>query len=67
MSDPQDCPTPGACSAAAEIERLRAALRECADDLAAEIEARYPAPIRRAFSSEQRRYDRDMEPVRSSA
>lgn len=50
-------------AAADEIARLRAALRECADDLASEIAARYPAEVLR-YPSEQRRHDRDMEPVR---
>jgi len=47
----------------AEITRLRAALRECADDLETEIKARYPAQVQ-IYPSEKRRFDRDMEMVR---
>jgi hypothetical protein len=43
------------------ISRLAAALRECADDLAAEIDARYPT--REAYPSEMHRYQRDMDTV----
>jgi len=39
---------------------LVAAARACADDLEAEIAARYPD---RRWPSMQRRYERDMEPV----
>ena len=44
-----------------EIERLRAALRECADDLEAYINAHYGKTL--DWPSQQRRYDRDMIPV----
>ena len=44
------------CAAAPE---LYAALMECADDLEAEIEARYPPAIRE-YPGEKRRYDRDI-------
>jgi len=44
---------------------LLAALEECASDLEAEIEARYPAETRK-YPSEKRRYQRDMEPVRAA-
>ena len=48
----------------AEIERLRAALKECADDLEAELEAKFasigqhPAILRK--------HERDMEPVKTA-
>lgn len=48
--------------AEAEVERLRALLRECAIGLEAEVEARYPAEARK-YPSEERRYRRDIEPV----
>jgi hypothetical protein len=40
--------------------RLREALKECSDDLAELVKSQYPTPI---HPSQQRRYDRDMEPV----
>jgi phage replication-related protein YjqB (UPF0714/DUF867 family) len=43
-----------------EIELLREALKECSDDLAELVKSQYPTPI---HPSQQRRYDRDMEPV----
>ena len=53
-----------------EIERLKAdkaaltaMVRELADHLEAETEARYP-PESRQYPSEARRYQRDMAPVR---
>jgi len=49
-------------AAADEIVRLRAVLRECADDLETEIKARYPAQVQ-IYPSEKRRFDRDMEMV----
>ena len=45
--------------AAAEIERLRALVKDLADDLEAELNGHYPPEIR-AYPSEQRRYERDM-------
>ncbi len=45
----------------AEIERLRAALKECADDLAAFIEHQYAKTL--DYPSQKRHYDRDMTPV----
>jgi hypothetical protein len=39
---------------------LREALKECSDDLAELVKSQYPTPI---HPSQQRRYDRDMEPV----
>lgn len=54
----------------AEIRRLRTAneelvgaLKECADDLASDLDARYPARYRDNVPSEARRYHRDMAPV----
>ena len=47
------CPT---CAA------MREALRECADDLQSEIDARY-AGTQNKYPSEMRRYQRDIEPV----
>jgi hypothetical protein len=45
-----------------EIRRLRVAVKELADELEAEIRARYPETTL-AYPSEKRRHDRDMEPV----
>lgn len=42
------------------IEALAAALKECADDLESEVNARYGSPPHPAM---QRRYDRDIDPV----
>jgi len=55
----------------AENERLRACLSECASDLASEVEARYPlsrgdTPGRDCYPDMQRRYDRDMRPVKTA-
>lgn len=47
-----------------EADKLRAALKECADDLAAEIEARFNA-IKRHPAMEAR-YERDMTPVKKA-
>jgi len=44
-----------------EIERLRAVLKECADDLGALVEASYSSIGR--HPAMQRRYDRDIAPV----
>lgn len=43
------------------IERLRAALKECAEDLANEITGRYAGTL--DYPVQQRRYDRDMASV----
>jgi hypothetical protein len=48
--------------AQAEIERLRELLAEAADDLTDLINAEHP-PDRRAYPSNQRRYESDMEVV----
>lgn len=49
---------------AAERDRLREALRECADDLAAEVGGRYAdLPLAELRPDERRRYERDMVPV----
>lgn len=45
-------------------DALRAALKECADELEAQIEALYPQADRDTYPTYQRRYDRDIEPVR---
>jgi hypothetical protein len=44
------------------ITALREALRECADDLAGELDARY-SPELRAYSVMESKYQRDMAPV----
>lgn len=49
-------------SAVKRISQLEEALRECADDLESEVEARY-APLHPAM---EHRYRRDMEPVRKA-
>lgn len=43
---------------------LCAAARECAEDLEAELQERYPEHTRSKYPSEARRFERDMEPVR---
>jgi hypothetical protein len=45
-----------------EIKRLREALKECADDLEAEVEARYSHGIKE-HPAMAPKYARDMEPV----
>ena len=45
----------------AEIERLREALRECADELEVVVEDRYRDT--KGYPSEKRKYDRDIAPV----
>jgi hypothetical protein len=45
-----------------EIERLRAALKECADDLEAEIMHRYGDTTHK-YQREKQKRDQDMEPV----
>jgi hypothetical protein len=45
----------------AEIERLREALRECADELEVVVEERYRNT--KDYPSEKRKYDRDIAPV----
>ena len=45
-----------------ENAALRECLRECADDLEAELDARY-RPHDNIHPAMERRYDRDMEPV----
>lgn len=49
---------------ALEIERLRVALRECADDLEAEINGRYRWPD--VHPAQQPQYERDMVTVRQA-
>jgi hypothetical protein len=62
VPDPVGCPAPGACAQVAEIHRLRAALKACADDLEGEVCARY-AGTQDLYPSERRRFERDMEAV----
>ena len=47
-----------------EIQRLRAALKECADDLEALVSAEYHD--RAKYPTIMRRYMRDIEPVRKA-
>lgn len=47
--------------AADKIERLRAALKGCADDLEASVNAEYRGTL--DYPSQRRKYDRDMGPV----
>lgn len=46
----------------AENDRLRELLRECSDELEAEVNAHYGG-TQHDYPSEKRRYDRDMDPV----
>jgi len=48
--------------AADEIEKLRAALKECADDLEEEINGKYRGS-QNIYIHEMHRFDRDMAPV----
>ena len=43
------------------VEQLRSALRACADDLEASVNAEYRGTL--DYPSQKRKYDRDMEPV----
>ena len=45
----------------AEIERLRAALKECADDLEASVNAEYHGTL--DYPSQRRKWERDLQPV----
>ena len=47
-----------------EIERLRAALKECADDLERYVEREHTST--KHYPSELRRYERDIAPVRKA-
>lgn len=47
----------------ARVRELEAALRECADDLAAELRHRYAYIDDKPHPAEAHRYARDMEPV----
>jgi hypothetical protein len=44
-----------------EIEQLRAALKECADDLESELNGHYQGTL--DYPSQQRRFERDMAPI----
>jgi ElaB/YqjD/DUF883 family membrane-anchored ribosome-binding protein len=48
----------------AEIEKLRALLKECADELADQVEGQYAKT--KDHPAMKRRYDRDMQPVRDA-
>jgi hypothetical protein len=50
--------------AAERIDALEAVLRECARDLSGELDVRYGG--RASFAIEERRFQRDMEPVRKA-
>jgi len=43
------------------VEQLRSALRDCADDLEASVNAEYRGTLN--YPSQKRKYDQDMEPV----
>lgn len=45
---------------------IRDALRTCAEDLAIEVDARYPALERKKYPTYQRRWNNDMETVRQA-
>lgn len=47
-----------------ELRDLIISARQCADDLEAELNARYPEKDRGKYPSEKRRYERDMTEVR---
>lgn len=49
--------------AADEIDRLRGALEECANDLEGELAAKYPLEIRNQYPSVAADYERDMTSV----
>lgn len=48
------------------VERAKAALIECAQDLEVELRARYPQASAEAYPSVRRRFERDMAPVRAA-
>lgn len=48
------------------VERAIAALVECAQDLEAELHARYPKESIEAYPTERRRFERDMGAVRAA-
>lgn len=48
------------------VERARTALIECAQDLEVELRARYPEETIEACPSMNRRFERDMAPVRAA-
>jgi len=69
--EPYGCPTPGACSAIAEltalrvqVEKMAKVMQELADDLEAELNCRYSyEPNGEVHPAERKRYERDMMPV----
>ena len=46
------------------IEQLRAALKDCADDLESYVTNEYAGTLH--YPSQKRRFDRDMKPVREA-
>lgn len=62
MNEREDTPVMAAIKREA-VERAIAALNECADDLEAELRARYPEETIEAYPSERRRFERDMRSV----
>ena len=48
------------------IDDLAARLKETTDDLEAAIDARYPRNVTFGYANEQRRFERDMAPVRAA-
>jgi hypothetical protein len=46
------------------ISRLADALRECSEDLEAELKGSFPLQLRNTHASEEARYNRAMRPVR---
>lgn len=49
-----------------EIKDLRAALKDCADDLEEYVNAHYPENVRKQYPSEELRYQRDMASVKKA-
>lgn len=60
-AEPIGCPVPGMCAMVADNARLRALLRECADELAEHVCAFYAGTGH--HPSQKRRFDRDMDVV----
>lgn len=50
----------------AEVGRLRTLALDLADELSAEVEARYPEAERSRYPTSQRRYDNEMKLVREA-
>lgn len=45
------------------LRKIEASLRECGEDLRAEVENRYQKSARQQYPTMQRRYERDLEPA----